>query len=1048
MQKLNFLILLLLFFVGNLHSTSYFVDNDGGNDDSSGTSVTTAWKTPIPVNNASFNPDDIISFHCGQRFSGICLIPPSSGIPGHAIVFNSYGNGARPVLDGNSTHECVSIDSRTYLKFSGLKFVNGYQGNSTYPSSNVFLWYCNHITFESCNIDSSVGGNIVKVNLYDGQGNYLIVRNCTLNYGEQNLTDPYQGNLGIYLDGTDNSVMEYDTLIGNFSNIRIAFGTDDLGMANNDTIRYCVLKNGLYDNVDDDGSNNAIFYYNIFESSNTPSYHENLFIFAGSDDVHGGFYTSYTPQSSKYINNTFITHNPNDPYNNGDAHPGNVICVNTHGGQSNYFKFENNIFYYDGDTGPDGPKGYIYFSYINPGMGWLFDNNLYYMVNGAYSHAWEPDTTTGLLPNFASWQSYGSHNYDAKSFCSNPLFNTGIYSLQPNSPAILSGTWLNLPNQDIIGTPIGDPPDIGAYQNSNYISGFLNNTTLSGNVAVTNSVVVPEGNTLTISAGTHIKVKNYSSITVYGTLDCNYNSQQGDITFDLYPNFQSFEGDTSWTMVFYGELSSNSILQHATINHNDWTQCLIGANVTIKNCNFLNPTEGIYFYDSAPSIMNNTINNPSYNGLWGEASGLSPWIQGNTIERTTNLHNYSGIALSNSTVPTIYNNHITGFYWGAYFTGGCVTNSRLSWDLNRNCNNEIVENIVGLQTANWSTTDIGQDDGTGASNSIYDDSLDLSTTDHSNLNAYHDWFGSNYHFYCDTTSYADICIYPDDRDMCSQPPHNYNIKNIILASNKLNKSGTVNIYDGLKLENDGRIDDAISFYKVLINNDDHAVFALTNLAKIRNKYKRPEILNYFESILSSQNKYYGKIKNLIGDIYLQSNSFEDAITAYNDVISHTPNSYDGINARFEKLFGYLHIKNNVNMSKQILADIKSMNLVDQENIARIRMAEELIAGKYNSVYKSALTEKEVMPQSYDLSQNYPNPFNPNTTIRYQIPKQGLVTLKVYDIIGREVTTLVTENKIEGSYDFTFNASRFASGVYIYQIRVNDYVASKKMILVK
>jgi hypothetical protein len=88
------------------------------------------------------------------------------------------------------------------------------------------------------------------------------------------------------------------------------------------------------------------------------------------------------------------------------------------------------------------------------------------------------------------------------------------------------------------------------------------------------------------------------------------------------------------------------------------------------------------------------------------------------------------------------------------------------------------------------------------------------------------------------------------------------------------------------------------------------------------------------------------------------------------------------------------------------------------------------------------------PTSYSLLQNYPNPFNPSTTIRYQIPKPGLVTLKVYDILGREITTLVNENKTEGSYDFTFNASRFASGVYIYQVRVNDYVSSKKMVLLK
>ena len=86
--------------------------------------------------------------------------------------------------------------------------------------------------------------------------------------------------------------------------------------------------------------------------------------------------------------------------------------------------------------------------------------------------------------------------------------------------------------------------------------------------------------------------------------------------------------------------------------------------------------------------------------------------------------------------------------------------------------------------------------------------------------------------------------------------------------------------------------------------------------------------------------------------------------------------------------------------------------------------------------------------SYDLAQNYPNPFNPSTTIKYQIPNAGNVTLKVYDILGREVTTLVDEFKNEGRYEVNFNAGKLASGVYIYTIKSNDFTASKKLMLVK
>lgn len=86
--------------------------------------------------------------------------------------------------------------------------------------------------------------------------------------------------------------------------------------------------------------------------------------------------------------------------------------------------------------------------------------------------------------------------------------------------------------------------------------------------------------------------------------------------------------------------------------------------------------------------------------------------------------------------------------------------------------------------------------------------------------------------------------------------------------------------------------------------------------------------------------------------------------------------------------------------------------------------------------------------SYDLSQNFPNPFNPTTTINYQLPQNGFVTLKIYDILGKEVATLVNEQKSTGRYSVNFDASNLSSGVYIYQIHINDYVSSKKLLLLK
>jgi hypothetical protein len=89
-----------------------------------------------------------------------------------------------------------------------------------------------------------------------------------------------------------------------------------------------------------------------------------------------------------------------------------------------------------------------------------------------------------------------------------------------------------------------------------------------------------------------------------------------------------------------------------------------------------------------------------------------------------------------------------------------------------------------------------------------------------------------------------------------------------------------------------------------------------------------------------------------------------------------------------------------------------------------------------------------LANSYELKQNYPNPFNPTTKINFSIPKEGFTTLKVFDIVGREVATLVASKLQSGNYDVEFIGSNLASGVYFYQLVSNDFISVKKMILTK
>jgi len=92
--------------------------------------------------------------------------------------------------------------------------------------------------------------------------------------------------------------------------------------------------------------------------------------------------------------------------------------------------------------------------------------------------------------------------------------------------------------------------------------------------------------------------------------------------------------------------------------------------------------------------------------------------------------------------------------------------------------------------------------------------------------------------------------------------------------------------------------------------------------------------------------------------------------------------------------------------------------------------------------------KTELSKTFSLAQNYPNPFNPTTSISYSIPQSGSVTLKVYDILGRDVMTLVNEQKAAGVYTVDFNGAQLASGTYIYRLNAGEFVQTKKMILIK
>jgi len=94
------------------------------------------------------------------------------------------------------------------------------------------------------------------------------------------------------------------------------------------------------------------------------------------------------------------------------------------------------------------------------------------------------------------------------------------------------------------------------------------------------------------------------------------------------------------------------------------------------------------------------------------------------------------------------------------------------------------------------------------------------------------------------------------------------------------------------------------------------------------------------------------------------------------------------------------------------------------------------------------TKYPKLPNEFTVEQNYPNPFNPTTNIQYSIGSKQRVLLKVFDLLGKEILTLVHEEKPAGVYKVEFNASKLSSGIYFYQLQAGDFIETKKMILMR
>jgi hypothetical protein len=232
-----------------------------------------------------------------------------------------------------------------------------------------------------------------------------------------------------------------------------------------------------------------------------------------------------------------------------------------------------------------------------------------------------------------------------------------------------------------------------------------------------------------------------------------------------------------------------------------------------------------------------------------------------------------------------------------------------------------------------------------------------------------------------------------------------------------------------------------------INNSiSYLTTALTYFEADGNHLKSNKGLNFYDKVTSAVNNIYSYISNPdfgsnidLSLFYLIEGSYKLAVIVRDEAelpgacqVSNCEELLQSANRELGKAIDenkqdhYVYIFNHLTNSWKFSMNVMGANLRKQ----------------------SGEEEANLTPTEYGLDQNYPNPFNPATTINYQLPEKNYVSLKVYDILGNLVTSLVEQEMDAGYYTVNWNASQLASGIYIYRIISGTYVSTKKMILMK
>lgn len=545
-------------------------------------------------------------------------------------------------------------------------------------------------------------------------------------------------------------------------------------------------------------------------------------------------------------------------------------------------------------------------------------------------------------------------------------------------------------------------------------------------------------------SGLAAKVKNGSTVKgLFPTIQpaINFASSGNTIeissgSFNESLSFNSKQGITVVGQGIYSTLLNNqiSLVSSSNISLSNFKagggiQLNGGSGNTIQNCKIEN--SGIYLYNSSPTLTGNTIQYCG-DGVYADYNSCPPM--------TNNLIQYNsyGVRCNSGSSPKL-------------------AEEPQNANVLRYNTNDAVYAIYG------SNPDLGS--GSKGGNSIYGNGTPAVSAIYSSyITAANNWWGTatppQSMFY---TYYGSI---DHSGELTSNP--NYSIKSFDDDSNTgmqaalSYKTISDELGDALDKQKDKRYDEAIPIFLGVFKNNKEVLLGKYALSKIEECFTLAGKKDYLEyskkeikPLINEGSEVYVLALELETHQMVNAGMYKEAVNNLQTILKkYNLNTYIEKNTLFRLGAFYSQFFGDKVTADKYFEELKRKYPQD-DLVNRIEIVKgfgvidngSLQDGEMISFSEEPIVEVEKETTRYVLA-NYPNPFNPTTTISYSLPQAGHVVLKVYDVLGREVAELANGFKENGKHSVMFNATKYASGFYIYTIRVNDFYASKKMLLTK